>query len=67
MPQNNQMEHVTDIDQCHVILLFPREQRVTGIVVFILTGLSVFMAPILKVVHELINSSVKVRITVFLP
>lgn len=27
-----------------------REQRVTGIFVFLLTGLSVFMAPILKVV-----------------
>lgn len=26
-----------------------REQRVTGIFVFILTGLSVFMAPVLKV------------------
>lgn len=26
-----------------------REQRVTGVIVFILTGISVFMAPILKV------------------
>lgn len=26
-----------------------REQRVTGFIVFILTGISVFMAPILKV------------------
>lgn len=26
-----------------------REQRVTGIIVFILTGISVFLAPILKV------------------
>lgn len=37
----------------------PREQRVTGIFVFILTGLSVFMAPILKVVLQLFNSPEK--------
>lgn len=29
----------------------PREQRVTGIIVFVLTGISVFLAPILKVKH----------------
>lgn len=28
-----------------------REQRVTGIIVFVLTGISVFLAPILKVKH----------------
>ncbi|KAM4756406.1 electrogenic sodium bicarbonate cotransporter 4 isoform 4-T4 [Cyanocitta cristata] len=29
-----------------------REQRVTGIIVFVLTGISVFLAPILKVKHS---------------
>ena len=39
--------------KAEAVLLTPwfcfREQRVTGIIVFILTGVSVFMAPILKV------------------
>lgn len=41
-----------------------REQRVTGIFVFLLTGLSVFMAPILKVVLKPLNSSMEIWITV---
>lgn len=41
-----------------------REQRVTGILVFLLTGLSVFMAPILKVALRLLPSSMKTWITV---
>uniref|UniRef100_A0A3B4ET42 Anion exchange protein n=1 Tax=Pundamilia nyererei TaxID=303518 RepID=A0A3B4ET42_9CICH len=43
-----------------------REQRVTGIFVFILTGLSVFMAPILKVVLQLLNSSFMDRLQLLL-
>lgn len=31
------------------VLLSAREQRVTGTIVFILTGISVFLAPVLKV------------------
>lgn len=31
------------------VFLSAREQRVTGTIVFILTGISVFLAPILKV------------------
>lgn len=31
------------------VLFSAREQRVTGTIVFILTGISVFLAPILKV------------------
>lgn len=64
-PSNNSMVHWL---MSYILYSpFSREQRVTGIFVFILTGLSVFMAPILKVLHELINSSVKVRITVRCP
>lgn len=37
-----------------------REQRVTGVCVFILTGLSVFMSPILKVIiNSGLSNSVK--------
>lgn len=43
--------------QSHDVFCFfspqSREQRVTGICVFLLTGLSVFMAPILKVTLQL--------------
>lgn len=31
------------------VLLSAREQRVTGTIVFVLTGISVFLAPVLKV------------------
>lgn len=37
-----------------MILFSRREQRLTGVVVFILTGLSVLMAPILKVIVLLV-------------
>lgn len=45
---------VFNVQDCHagnmlICVLVCREQRVTGIMVFILTGVSVFMAPILKV------------------
>lgn len=39
------------INSCHVItvIVLHREQRLTGILVFVLTGLSVFLAPVLQV------------------
>lgn len=41
--------HMTVAHACYVDSFSCREQRVTGTMVFILTGLSVFMAPVLKV------------------
>lgn len=43
------MEHLAAHPDC--VLFSAREQRVTGTIVFILTGISVFLAPILKVRH----------------
>ena len=52
--------------QINLFSHYSREQRVTGILVFLLTGLSVFMAPILKVKLQHLNSSMEMWITVCL-
>ena len=43
------LQMIKVVNYKHTILF--REQRVTGVMVFILTGLSVKLAPILKVIY----------------
>lgn len=49
---NRQLKHYSFHPVWNVRLCLCREQRVTGVCVFILTGLSVFMSPILKVINQ---------------
>ena len=46
------------IPNIFVLSLFSREQRVTGVMVFLLTGLSVKLAPILKVLSKVYKCNV---------
>lgn len=68
--QTSCVEFSTSILSCsceeHYVCVCCREQRLTGILVFVLTGVSVFLAPILQVIKTLLLYLNEVMLTCIL-